>query len=58
MANLFRIEFNLETGVRTEIAQRAYRNNDNVDDVLVLDASETAPSGYTEFDPHAEEQPL
>lgn len=49
---MHRIEVDLGTGERLEILQTAYRNAEG--DVLVRDATESAPSGYEEFDPAAE----
>lgn len=46
---LFRVEFDLQEGTRTEIAQLAYRNSDG--HVLVLDAGAAPPDGYAPFDP-------
>lgn len=45
--SLFRVEFNVSTQERIEIAQKAYRLGD---DVVVLDADQPAPAGYEEFD--------
>lgn len=47
----FRIEVNVITGERMEIAQKAYRKGD---DVVVRDADQAAPDGFTEFDPLSE----
>lgn len=49
--SLFRTETNLETGDYVEIAQKAYRSDSDPDAVVVLDASEPAPEGFSEFDP-------
>ena len=48
---LHRVEYNVSTGERVDIAQAAYR--DDLGDVVVLDAGESPPSGYVEFDPAA-----
>jgi len=50
---LQRFEVNVRTGVRTVIDQKAYKNSD--DEVVVLDAGEKVPKGFTEFDPKVDE---
>lgn len=49
--SLFRTETNLETGDYVEIAQKAYRSDSDSEVVVVLDAFEPVPEGFTEFDP-------
>lgn len=49
---MHRVEIDLKTGERFEIKQKAYRDVEG--NILVLDASEKAPSGYSEFDPTEE----
>lgn len=46
--SLFRIEADVITGQRKMIAQIAYRLGESV---VVLDAGESPPEGYEEFDP-------
>lgn len=46
---LFRVEVNVESGVRADIYQIPYKNSDG--EVLVLDAELSPPAGFTEFDP-------
>lgn len=46
---MFRIEIDAKTGNAVQIQQKAYRNA--AGDVVVLDATETPPAGFTEFTP-------
>lgn len=46
---LYRTEYNIETGEILEVAQRAYQNALDATDVLVLDAEESTPKGYTKL---------
>jgi len=51
---LQRFEVNVRTGERTVIDQKAYKND--ADEVLVLDAGESAPEGFKEFTPVVDEE--
>lgn len=50
---LFRVEVDVNSGERKEIAQKAYRLGD---EVVVVDSGEQPPKGFEEFDPHAESE--
>jgi hypothetical protein len=50
---LFRVEHDLATNERIEIAQAAYVNADG--DILIIDATEPAPDGYAEYVPEQAE---
>lgn len=41
---MFRVQFDMTTGLRTEVAQSLYRNDSG--DYLVLDSDDVAPDGY------------
>lgn len=49
---LTRTELNVITGDQVEIVRQAYKND--AGDVIVLDAGDDEPDGYSAFDPGAD----
>lgn len=44
---LFRFEYNIQTGLRTEIPQTVYRKGES--ETIILDSGIAPPDGFSEF---------